>query len=241
MSDNNDHGIYLSYSDSNSLLGNTVKDNTANGIHLAQSRNNIIEGNFIINNVIGIYLINNIRYYTLFEVKSAGNEISNNFFSGNNQEIQEITNLIDHPYRSVMIALIVLLSIVTFGIVIISLAVEVIRKRSYPKEDERYHLPIYGVSALILESAGAIIFILGALFLIPIDSLLFWLFILIPFSLIGVIISRDGRKKDAKKTLAGLGLAFGIPLLVLGGLLIFIVIAIAIAVIVVVYIMIMSQ
>ena len=230
---NNSYGIYLSNSDFNSLSGNTVKDNALNGVHLSQCRNNIIEGNFIINNDVGIYLVNNLYYYTLFLVESTDNEISNNIYTGNNQELLEIINVINHPFRAVMVFLVLLLSIATVGIVIISFTAELITKQSYPKEDERYHLPIYGISALVFESAGALLFILGAIFLIPIDFSVLWLLILIPFAVVGIIISRGGRKNDAKKSLAGLGIGFGILLLILNSPLILIGLVVVVVIIVI--------
>jgi len=233
VSYNNYHGICLSKSDSNTLSGNTVKDNALNGLHLSQCRNNIIEGNFIINNDVGIYLINNLHYYNLFEVESANNEISNNIYTGNNQDIQEVTNIIEHPFRSLWSIMVILLSIITVGIVITSLTVELIRKRSYHREDEKYHPPIYGISALVVESAGALLFILGAIFLIPVDSLLFWLLILIPFAVVGILISRKGRKNDAKKSLARLGIGFGILLIILNSPLILTGVVVAVVIIVI--------
>ncbi|NVM46668.1 MAG: hypothetical protein HWN79_17315 [Candidatus Lokiarchaeota archaeon] len=72
------------------------------------------------------------------------------------------------------------------------------------------------------------------------DNILIGLFILVPFAIAGIVVSRDGLRNDSKKGLARLGLGFGIPLLILGALLIFIVIAIAIAVIAVIYVMILT-
>ena len=127
---------------------------------------------------------------------------------------------IDHPFK----ALIIFLSIATVVIVITSLTVELITKRSYPKEDEKYQLPIYGISAVVFESAGALLFILGAIFLIPavsLYSLILWRLILLPFAVGGIIISREGLKKDIKKNLVGLGIGFGIFLLMFNAQLIY--------------------
>jgi len=123
------------------------------------------------------------------------------------------------PINSI-IALIIFLSIATVVIVITSLAVELITKRSYPREDEKYQLPIYGISAVVVESAGVLLFILSAIFaifILPAVFLtsLFWRIILLPFAVGGIIISRVGLKKDIKKNLAGLGIGFGILLLIL--------------------------
>jgi len=104
------------------------------------------------------------------------------------------------PINSI-IALIIFLSIATVVIVITS-------------------LPIYGISAVVVESAGVLLFILSAIFaifLLPAVFLtsLFWRIILLPFAVGGIIISRVGLKKDIKKNLAGLGIGFGILLLMI--------------------------
>ena len=229
-SDNSYSGISLPYSDYNFLLGNTVKNNILYGIYLRQSENNTVEGNFIINNDIGIYAEYTLYYYDNF--RSADNEISDNIFIGNNQDIREVTYVVDDPF----IALIILLSIATVVIVITSLTVELITKRSYPREDEKYQLPIYGISAVVVESAGALLFILGAIFLIPAVFLysLFWRLILLPFAVGGIIISRVGLKKDIKKNLAGLGIGFGILLLILNAQLMMLTNLFAVALIIVI-------
>ena len=108
-----------------------------------------------------------------------------------------------------------LLSGTTAVIAIGSLTVELIKKQRYPREDEKYQPPIYGISAIVVESLGALLFILGAIFLIPIDYILGWLLILIPFAIAGIIISRKGLRNDARKGLARLGFGFGIALLIL--------------------------
>ena len=227
---NKHSGISLPYSDYNFLLGNTVKNNILYGIYLRQSENNTVEGNFIINNDIGIYAEYTLYYYDNF--RSADNEISDNIFIGNNQDIREVTYVVDDPF----IALIILLSIATVVIVITSLTVELITKRSYPREDEKYQLPIYGISAVVVESAGALLFILGAIFLIPAVFLysLFWRLILLPFAVGGIIISRVGLKKDIKKNLAGLGIGFGILLLILNAQLMWLTNLFALALIIVI-------
>ena len=229
-SDNSYSGISLPYSDYNFLLGNTVKNNILYGIYLRQSENNTVEGNFIINNDIGIYAEYTLYYYDNF--RSADNEISDNIFIGNNQDIREVTYVVDDPF----IALIILLSIATVVIVITSLTVELITKRSYPREDEKYQLPIYGISAVVVESAGALLFIMGAIFLNPAVFVysLFWRLISLPFAVGGIIISRVGLKKDIKKNLAGLGIGFGILLLIFNAQLLMLTIIFAVALIIVI-------
>ncbi len=208
---NKHSGISLPYSDYNFLLGNTVKNNIFCGVLLVESRNNIIKGNFVINNNVGIYIKYSLRYSNNFQ--SAGNEISENIFIGNNQDIREVTHDVYDPF----ITLIIFLSIATVVIVITSLTIELITKRSYPREDEKYQLPIYGISAVVVESAGALLFILGAIFLNPAVFVysLSWRLISLPFAVGGIIISRVGLKKDIKKKLAGLGIGFGILLFIL--------------------------
>ncbi|MCK5157995.1 MAG: right-handed parallel beta-helix repeat-containing protein, partial [Candidatus Heimdallarchaeota archaeon] len=217
-------GIFLESSDFNFLLGNTIKSNSLNGVYLRQCGNNIVEGNFIINNDVGIYMEYTLYYFNNFQ--SADNEISNNTFIGNNQDIRVITHVFRHPFEAEISLMFILLSIATGVVAITSLTVELITKLKYRREDEKYHPPIYGISALVVESLGALLFILVAIFLIPIDYILRWLFILIPFAIAGIIISRKGLRNDARKGLARLGLGFGIPLLILGHLLILIVLAI---------------
>ena len=199
--------------DFNFLLGNTVRNNSFAGIILDHCQNNIIKGNFIIKNDVGIYIIYTLHYRNNF--KKPKNEISNNVFNGNNQDIQESINIIRNPYEPLMSSISMLLSIAIGVVVITSLTVELIRKQKDPREGGKYHPPIYGISALTVESLGALIFILGAIFLIFAGYLLFWYLILIPFSLVGIIISRIGVNKDATKFLAKLGLFFGIVLLIL--------------------------
>ena len=223
-------GISLPYSDYNFLLGNTVKNNIYYGVLLVESRNNIIKGNFLINNDVGIYIQYSLHYSNNFQ--GAGNEISDNIFIGNNQDIREVTNDAYDPF----IDLIIFLSIATVVIVITSLTIELITKRSYPREDEKYQLPIYGISAVVVESAGALLFIMGAIFLNPAVFVysLFWRFILLPFAVGGIIISRVGLKKDIKKNLAGLGIGFGILLLILNAQLMWLTNIFAVALIIVI-------
>jgi len=224
-------GIFLESSDFNFLLGNTIKSNSLNGVSLRQCGNNIVEGNFIINHDVGIYMEYTLYYfyYTLYyfyNFQSPDNEISNNTFIGNNQDIRVITRVFRYRFESLVTSMLILLSIATGVVAITSLTVELITKQKYPREDEKYHPPIYGISALVVESLGALLFILVAIFLIPIDYILRWLFILIPFAIAGIIISRKGLRNDTRKGLARLGLGFGIPLLILGHLLILIILAI---------------
>ncbi len=223
-------GISLPYSDYNFLLGNTVKNNIYFGVLLVDSRNNIIKGNFVINNDVGIYIQYSLHYSNNFQ--GAGNEISDNIYIGNNQDIREVTNDVYDPF----IALIIFLSIATVVIVITSLTIELITKRSYPREDEKYQLPIYGISAVVVESAGALLFIMGAIFLNPAVFVysLFWRLILLPFAVGGIIISRVGLKKDIKKYLAGLGIGFGILLLILNAQLMWLTNLFAVALIIVI-------
>jgi parallel beta-helix repeat protein len=231
---NKDSGIFIIHGGFNFLSGNTVKNNSLNGVYLKESRNNIIEGNFILNNEVGIYMEYTLSYFDNF--KSPDNEISNNIFNGNNQDIREVFHVFVHHYDSLRSLMITLLSIAIVGIIITSLTIELITKLRYPRNDEIYHPSIYGISALVVESVGTLLFILGAIFLIPIDSVFHWLIILIPFSVVGIIISRKGLKKDEKKFSAGLGMGFGIGLLILNFQLILSGLFIIILVIAIVYI-----
>jgi len=99
-------GISLPYSDYNFLLGNTIKNNIYFGVLLVDS---------VINNDVGIYIQYSLHYSNNFQ--GAGNEISDNIFIGNNQDIREVTNDVYDPF----IALIIFLSIATVVIVITSL------------------------------------------------------------------------------------------------------------------------
>ena len=109
-----------------------------------------------------------------------------------------------------------LLSIATGVIIITFLTVELTIKKRLHREDEKYHPPIYGISALVVESLGALLLILIVMSISPIDTIALWFLILLPISFVGIIKGKKGLKKDAKKFSAGLGLGFSIALLILG-------------------------
>lgn len=231
MSYNNAHGVVLYHSNTNAILGNTLKNNSHYGIHfscsydntygtpISYTYNNILERNYIINNKVGIYIENTIYKITIIEFiddESNGNQISNNIFLGNNQNIKIDTHFIKHHLESLALFIITLLSITTCVIVFYSITVEFIRKKRYARGDEKYRTSVNGIYAITIESLGVLVFILSTLFLIPIIYFFPFLFILTCFSIGGLIYSIKGLKNDAKKSLAGLGLGFGILLSILG-------------------------
>lgn len=61
------NGITLTYSNNNTVLGNTANDNSNFGIRLYSSDNNTVSGNTLIGN-----------YGCIYEYDSQGNEFSNN-------------------------------------------------------------------------------------------------------------------------------------------------------------------
>jgi len=81
---NNSRGIHLGRCDFNDISGNTVKNNSR-GISIFCSGRNEISQNIIVGSNIGIYLYS--YYYTCTETLMSSNEIFNNTFSGNNQDI----------------------------------------------------------------------------------------------------------------------------------------------------------
>ena len=198
-------GIYIDKSEFNILLGNTVKNNSEYGVFLRYSRNNNIEGNFIINNRVGISLS-----------CSADNEVSNNIFNGNNYDIEIYCPSFGHPFGALIGSMLGLLNITTGVIILTSLTVELTTKKKLHREDEKYHLPINGISSLVVESLGALLLMIIAISIFPINNIVFWfgLFILIPISFVGIIKGIEGLKKDAKKFSARLGIGFGIALLI---------------------------
>ena len=198
-------GIYIVYGKFNVLLGNTVKNTTCYGVLLERSQNNIIEGNFIINNRVGISLF-----------CSADNEVSNNIFNGNNYDIEIYCPSFGHPFGALIGSMLGLLNITTGVIILTSLTVELTTKKKLHREDEKYHLPINGISALVVESLGALLLMIIAISIFPINNIVFrfGLFILIPISFVGIIKGIEGLKKDAKKFSARLGIGFGIALLI---------------------------
>jgi hypothetical protein len=215
-----------------------MSDNSYNGVSLMGSRNNNIESNFIMDNNIGIYVeYNRYKKYVieLEFVDSESNQFSNNNFNGNSQDIRRVDNVLPNYFEPIITLILTLLSIATTIIAISSIAVVIARKQRHFQEDERQERSPHGISAIIIESVGAIIFIICALFVITIDTFLIGLFILVPFAIVGIIVSRDGLRRDSRKGLARLGLGFGIPLLILGALLIVIVIVIGIIIVAVIY------
>jgi parallel beta-helix repeat protein len=238
---NNDNGISLDRSDSNtiseniisynmnsgitlyecnfsSLLRNIISENNLAGVYLLESRNNIIERNLISNQQIGIYEEN--TYYKKFFIEFTPeiNQISNNIFIGNNQNVQIVTHFIQHRLEPVVLLILTSLSIATCVIVFSSITVELIRKIKYPRGDEKYQPSVNGIRAIAIESLGVLVFILCTLFLIPIIYIYPSLFMLTAFSIGGLIYSIKGLKKDGKKSLAGIGLGFGIFLSILGSI-----------------------
>jgi len=74
---NSNYGIYLNYSSSNILTGNTATNNSNHGIHLNYSSSNILMDNMVANNSgIGILL------YSSSTNTLAGNTVANNSNSG---------------------------------------------------------------------------------------------------------------------------------------------------------------
>ena len=247
---NFDSGIRLFDCEHNSILGNTIRENTYYGVHLSESRNNNIEHNFIRINQIGIY-----EEYTrykkylieIFSTESTSNQISNNIFNNNYDNIRKEIRIIPHPFEELLILLLTILSIVTAIIAIGAITTKLMNKQKEVIEsgEHRFRYTDYGLRAIIVELIGALIFIPGSLFLIPINSFLFWCFILIPFAVIGIALSRKGLRwshhsHDVKKSMAIVGMIFGIPLLVLGALLIVIVIVIVIVILAIIYAIIVS-
>lgn len=102
-------GIVLTSSNHTTVSGNTLSYNRQSGIILYNSNNNTIQFNEIKQSDIGIYL-----------AYSKSNEISNNYFSGNNADIIEYLE----P-ESLVEVLVIVISIIT----IIALPVMLILKR----------------------------------------------------------------------------------------------------------------
>ncbi|MDX1799112.1 MAG: right-handed parallel beta-helix repeat-containing protein, partial [Candidatus Lokiarchaeia archaeon] len=73
----NDYGIYLYYSDYNSISGNTIYNNNEDGIRLSYSQNNTISGNTINEND-----GNGIELYFGYYNSISGNIINFNYFYG---------------------------------------------------------------------------------------------------------------------------------------------------------------
>lgn len=73
----NDYGIYLYYSDYNSISGNIINSNSEDGIRLSYSQNNTISGNTINDNA-----GNGIELYFGYYNTISGNIINYNYFYG---------------------------------------------------------------------------------------------------------------------------------------------------------------
>ena len=99
-----------------------------------------------------------------------------------------------------MYLILTLLSVATCVLVFSSLTVELIRKIRYARGDEKYQRSVNGIYAIAFESLGVLVFILSALFFIPIVYIYPSLFMLTAFSIGGLICSIKGLKKDANKS-----------------------------------------
>ncbi|MHA1985460.1 MAG: NosD domain-containing protein [Promethearchaeota archaeon] len=101
ITNNTYNGINLDYSHYNDILGNNVTNNEYNGIILYYSDYNEILGNNITNNDDGISLSYSDRntilgnsisfhYYGIYLYNSYLNQITNNFFNNNTEDIREV-------------------------------------------------------------------------------------------------------------------------------------------------------
>ena len=131
---NNEYGIYLMNCDGNDVSGNTVNKNFG-GIYLECSDNNDITGNTASYNEYGISLMfsdlnhvttntisyNNVGILTMSLTKrlSTHNEISNNIFSGNGEDIIECFLDIDMFLFIDGISILILGCAITLSIVLI--------------------------------------------------------------------------------------------------------------------------
>jgi len=92
---NNDHGIYLCYSDNNTVSGNNISNNTEYGITISHSNGNTIVENNASNNWVGIYIVGSNRTiiqdntvlsndYGIYLYLNNNNTVSGNIISDNN-------------------------------------------------------------------------------------------------------------------------------------------------------------
>jgi len=207
IKNNANYGMKFRSSNNNTLTQNNVSYNKYSGFKLCYCEDNLIEGNIIFNNDIGIYLFES-RY----------NEISNNTFLGNNQDIKITNPIYDEKFEALkpLLSLILtLLSIATILIFVIFLTVQLITKPGYYKRREVYYFPYFGFLAIIIESTGVLLFIINAISLNSREYLIYCFLILTPFSLAGIKVSFIGLKRDAKIFSARVGIILGATLRIL--------------------------
>ena len=103
---NNYAAIYLEENIGINVSGNTLSNNRQSGIILRNSNNNTIQFNEIEQSDIGIYL-----------AYSYNNEISNNYFSGNNADIMEYLEL-ESLIGVLLMVIVIIASIALPGMII---------------------------------------------------------------------------------------------------------------------------
>jgi len=99
------NGIFLWTSNVNIISGNNASYNAFAGLFLWRSNNNIIVMNTITTNYVGIYL-----YYSRY------NNILNNFFNGNGEDIQEVVPINGNQFPLEIIIIVVILIVITMSI-----------------------------------------------------------------------------------------------------------------------------
>jgi len=102
---NGGNGIFLLKSNVNTVSGNNVSYNLFAGLYLWRSNNNIIVMNTITTNEVGIYL-----YYSRY------NNILNNIFNGNGENIHEVLPINGNQFPLEIIIIIVILIAITMSI-----------------------------------------------------------------------------------------------------------------------------
>ncbi len=94
------NGIFLWNSNVNTVSGNNASYNSFAGLYLWRSNNNIIVMNTITTNHVGIYL-----YYSRY------NNVLNNFFNGNGEDIQEVLPINGNQFPIEIIIIIIIIVI----------------------------------------------------------------------------------------------------------------------------------
>jgi len=106
------NGIFLWKSNFITISGNNASYNTFAGLYLWRSNNNIIVMNTITTNHVGIYL-----YYSRY------NNVLNNFFNGNGEDIQEVQEVPSNNGNQFPLEIIIIIIIIVVILIVITMSI----------------------------------------------------------------------------------------------------------------------
>ena len=174
-------GIELTFSNYNDISGNNASYNTYFGIYLRSSDNNIIVINTINNNSVGIKLYHSMH-----------NEVLNNSFSGNGEDIQEVSSNSngDQFPLEIAIIIVVILIVITMSIAGMLITRRRLSRDKVISDEESGAIEITDEGIISLFYISVTLLIIGCI--LSLVSFLHLRDLVYPISYVGVIIGIIG-------------------------------------------------